>query len=213
MKRSLKKLKRIYKLGMKWSMFRPEDELVVQAEYIAIVIAELCVLWNKGNEYVGLYAYLLIAKYVIMCFLGYKADKAKSKRKRYMYKRTYFIVTFYIAGLGIMLTNSNTIIGLLLFPALMSMFLYYFLLDTIFDIIGILNVKTILSSKENINFFAFGIMLIFLTAPLFSLALIPINIFLKILIILVFFALVPLIVVAADNGMNFIDFYDFFRFL
>ena len=207
-------IKQIYKLGLRWSTLEFEDELFAQVCYIALILTEIAVLWNVNYPNALICMCMIFIHLLYMYALGYKKQLwegsiLEESYKEEYYQKIYFILNIVLCILTMALTKSFIPLFLILIPSIGTVFMSY--LHMFFSSLIISMIKraikkcTTYASEQIIScitYYALAILPVVI-----SMSLLPILIVWKLLIFVTFIVSIPLIVVGADNGMNFFDLF------
>ena len=206
MKTALGKFWEVYKTGIRWLTIAPEDELFVQLIYIGMVITEVSLLWIFGCELAKAFTFMMVAYLFILYFFGWKKDCWEGSifqgcHKEEYYRNAYWLLCVLLVGVTAGYTRSFLIVPLMIIPfagALLIMLLWAVILAGFAILAG--NRDFIYDSKVT---YVLVFYVLDLLPVVLSVAFLPIFWAWKILIVGAYILLAPLIVVGADNGMDF----------
>lgn len=206
-------IKQIYKLGLRWSTLEFEDELFAQVWYIALILAEIAVLWNVNYPNALICTCMIFIHLLYMYALGYKKQLwegsiLEGSHKEEYYRKIYFILNIVLCILTMALTKSFIPLFLILIPSIGTVFmacLHMFFSSLIIRMINAIKKCKTYASEQIISCITYYVLAIL--PVVISMSLLPILIVWKLLIFVTFIVSIPLIVVGADNGMNFFDLF------
>lgn len=208
--KTINKMKKIYKLGLRWAIFDAQDELFIQIVYIALVIAELAILWDINYINAIIYTSMMILHLLSMYILGYLKDCwegsiLQGSHKEEYYQKIYFALNTVFLVVTMLLTKSPMALLLVIIPtlgAILIMILWQLLVEIIARV----------TKNENWAYNYVKIYLAIFYSMIIMLVIIPVGflpIFIvgKLAIVGAFIACIPFIIVGADNGMEFLQLF------
>lgn len=208
------KIKEIYKLGLRWSIFEQEDELFTQVVYIGLMIIGIATLWNINYHNALICTCMILIHLLSMYIIGYikqlwEGSILEGSHKEEFYQKLYFALNIILCGATTVITRSFIPLLLIFIPTI-GAFLIIILWQLIFRLTTMI-IKMIkksgisYSNEEKISLIICYSLVIIPVA--ISVLVLPIFIAWKIFILFAFIISIPLIVVGADNGMNFIELF------
>ena len=208
MKQLWKSFKKWYRLGFKWSMTKDcEDELLMQVYYIQAIIVQLVIFFNMKIANFNLYLIFVLAHLVGMYVLGFLRDQwgGDKKEEKYFYinegvEITLILLSFFVVkSIYYVLTVAiATAVAMFITPIMLEYIIEFLdlILEKIFS-------KTTMKEKIEVD----DISYIFINISCWIFAIIAIfatkfTIGMKILLSAIYILSIPIITIAADNGMN-----------
>ena len=194
------KVKNAYITGFRFAFINGIDGLfILQVAYISAVIAEIIVL-NSSSFFAGkgiTYSLLMIFHVFSMYVLGYKKDSWEGSILQGSYKEQEYQLIYIFSNIGVLLLTlkiTSSLLGILVFiaPAIVAVLL-----------ILIASFIARFVQFENLCYVPIIVFLVIVEIFL------SVSLLLAITVNIVFVFFIPLIVLGADNGMNFLSFYNF----
>lgn len=206
MKTALCTFWRTYKKGVRWLTTDPQDELFVQLIYIGLVITEVSLLWIFGWEHAKAFTFATFGYLFILYFFGWKKDCNEGSILEGSHAEEYYRNAYWLLSTllwGITAGYCRTLIVFLLFIApFVATFLVMLLWAAILGLFSIMTGNRDFIYDSKIIFILVFYILDLLPIVL-SVGFLPIFWAWKFLIVCTYMFLAPLIVVGADNGMDF----------
>lgn len=189
-------LKKKYLLGYKWSMTESyEEELLTQVYYIQAIIVGLAIVSKLVSAGFGLYLIFILAHLVSMCVFGFLKALWEGDKKEKIYRNAYKVINFLLAVLSLFVLKSVYYILIIAFATALGVILSV-APEFIEDVCSKRMKKQTTMAITNAFACVFAIVGIFV---------IEMPIILKIVLAVVYVLCIPIITIAADDGMNFLE--------
>lgn len=206
MKTAIGKFWETYKKGVRWLTIDPQDELFVQFIYIGMVIVEISLLWHLGYEYSKAFTLMMATYLLILYFFGWKKDCwegsiLQGSHKEEYYRNAYWILSVLLVGIMGGYTRSILIVALVIAPFAGTLLLLILWAAIIAFFTIVTRNRDFIYESKVIYILVFYVL--DLLPVILSVSLLPIFWAWKVLIVGAYILLAPLIVVGADNGMDF----------
>lgn len=215
MKTALDRFWEVYRKGIRWLTVDPQEELFLQLIYIGMVITEVSLLWIFGYEHVITFTFMMVAYLFILYFFSWKKDCWEGSILQGSHKEEYYFNAYWVLTVLLVGITTGTC-SFLMIPLMIAPFAGTFLIYVLWSV-----VIELLSVAESTHTFVFyhkyhvicsvAFYVVDLLPVVLSVAFLPIFWIWKVLIVGAYILLAPLIVVGADNGMDFTQMFSVMR--
>lgn len=198
MKRLFSFLKLGYMLGFKWSRAENYDEeLITQVYYIQAIIVGLAIASKVASDKFGLYLIFILVHLVSMYVFGFLKSLWEGDKKEKIFCNIYRAINIVLGILSLFILKSVEYIFIIVIATgigIVSPVIFYEVVEEICDSKNIK--KEIAMTISDALACVFAIAGIFITG---------VPIIWKMVLSLIYIFCIPIITIAADNGMNFLE--------